>query len=84
MRQLEADDGFAGLHDVFVSGERGAAGTSASASRQSDRSTFASASKATDDTAECSASAGHHSGTLAFALRRESLWSGSNGKLRAV
>jgi hypothetical protein len=73
MRQLETDGGLGGQYDVFVSGEGSAPGTCASASRQSDRSTFASASQAADDAAQSRTSPGHHRSTLAFALRRKSL-----------
>src|SRR6202030_2417417 len=84
MRQLETERGLRGQHDVFVSGESGPACPRASASGQSDGSPFSSAGKAADQSAECSASAGHYSCTLAFALGSESLRCGSNGKISAV
>jgi len=84
MRQREADDGLGGQDDVFVSGEGCPASSGASASSQTDGSAFASASQAADDAAKRSAAAGHHRGTLAFALRRESLYRDSNRKLSTV
>jgi hypothetical protein len=84
MRQRETEDGLGGQDDVFVSGEGCPASSGASASSQTDGSAFAAASQASDDAAERSAAAGHHGRTLAFALRGESLYSGSNGKLRTV
>src|ERR1700756_3087000 len=84
MRQLEAKRGLGRQHDILVSGEGRPACPSACASRQSDSSTFPSAGQAADQSAESSASAGHYSSTLAFALGSESLWSGSNRKISAV
>src|SRR6202140_2944483 len=84
MRQLEAERGPRGQPDVFFPGKTRPACSRARAGRQSDGSPFPSAGKAADQSAECSAPAGHYSSTLAFALGGESLGSGSNRKIRAV
>src|SRR6202158_3536788 len=84
MRQLEAERGLRGQDDVFVSGESRPACPRARAGCQSDGSTFPSAGKAANQSAECSASAGHYSSTLAFAFGSKSLRCGSNLKISAV
>jgi hypothetical protein len=84
LRKLEADSGLGGQDDFFVPGKCGTAGTRASTGRHANRSAFAPASECSNDTAKCSASAGHNAGAFALALYRESAQSSLNGQVRAV